>query len=67
MCIRDSEKGVDVSVYAKPEFDFEQMDAIRLGLEEGIDVSVYAKPELTFSQMYYKKRELTKDLYKEKG
>ncbi|MCF0105623.1 MAG: hypothetical protein HUJ53_02550, partial [Holdemanella sp.] len=32
-------------IYAKPEFDWEQMYEIRVGLERGIDVSVYAKPE----------------------
>ncbi len=39
------EAGLDVSLYARPEFDWEQMQEIRLGLEDGLDVSVYAKPE----------------------
>lgn len=43
--------GLDVSVYAKPEFDNQQMSKIRLGLADGLDVSVYAKPELSWKQM----------------
>jgi len=43
--------GVDVSIYAKPEFVWKQMEQIRWGLEEGLDVSIYAKPEFTWGQM----------------
>ena len=45
------EKGLDVSIYAKPEFDGVQMLQIKLGLEYGIDVSIYAKPEFHSTQM----------------
>ena len=34
------EKGLDVSWYAKPEFNEWQMFQIRLGLENNIDVSI---------------------------
>ena len=46
------EKGLDVTIYAKPEFDCCQMDEIRKGLESGVDVSVYAKPEFDRLQMH---------------
>lgn len=44
-------KNLDVSIYAKPEFNSWQMDEILSGLENGVDVSVYANPELTWEQM----------------
>jgi len=44
-------KGLDVSIYAKPEFSGLQMQEIRLGLEKGLDVSIYAKPEYSHHQM----------------
>lgn len=43
--------GVDVSIYAITEFDYQQMRAIRFGLKAGLDVSIYAKPEYDASQM----------------
>ena len=33
--------GIDISVYAKKEFNSEQMYQIRLGLEEGVDVTKF--------------------------
>ncbi len=39
------DRGLDVSIYAKPEFDADQMKQIRLGLEKGLNVSIYARPE----------------------
>ena len=39
------QKGLDVNVYAKPEFDSLQMEEIRLGLVKGLDVNIYANPE----------------------
>ena len=45
------EKKLDVSIYAKPEYDWEQMQHIRFGLENGLDVSIYAKPEYDWAQM----------------
>ncbi len=45
------EKGLDVSVYANPEFTPTQMAEIREGLEKGLDVSVYAHPEFGWEKM----------------
>ena len=42
---------VDVSIYAKPKFDWKQMQQIRLGLEAEIDVSLYANSEYRYEQM----------------
>ena len=36
------EKGLDISVYAHPDFAHTQMKVIREGLEKGLDVSLYA-------------------------
>ena len=43
-------RDVDVTVY-KPEFNYDQMEQIRKGLEEKLDVSIYAKPEFNWEQM----------------
>lgn len=40
------EMGLDISWYAKPEFDAFTMRIIKLGLEKDVDVSSVAKPEL---------------------
>ena len=42
---------LDISIYAKSDFDWMQMNEIRLGLQDGLDVSVYAKPEIDCGQM----------------
>ena len=44
--------GVDVTMYAKKEFDWEQMREIRLGLESGLDVSLYARIEVNWDEMW---------------
>ena len=44
-------EGVDVSFYAKPEYDWFQMEEIREGLKAGLDVSVYAKPQVPYETM----------------
>lgn len=44
-------KGLDVSVYADPKFDSDQMFILMQGLEQGIDVIPYANPEFSFEQM----------------
>ena len=49
--LKGLENNLDVSIYAKPEFDDFQMNAIRTGLEDNLDVSVYAKPEFDEFQM----------------
>ena len=43
------EEKLDVSIYAKTEFNWEQMKEIREGLKNNIDVSIYAKPNFTDS------------------
>lgn len=43
--------GVDISVYADPQYMAIQMEWIRKGLEDGIDVSPYADPEYDWFQM----------------
>lgn len=43
-----------ISVYAKPEFDYMQMGQICMGFEDGLtmeQVSIFAKPELDWLQM----------------
>ena len=54
--------GIDVSVYAKPEFEADQMEQIRIGLEKRIDVSAYAKPELNDEQMREKRLDIERIL-----
>lgn len=44
-------KDLYVSIYAKPEYDWEQMKEIRLGLKDNLDVSAYARPEYNIYQM----------------
>lgn len=46
--IRD---GVDISIYAKPEYDAEQMDCIYCGLRKGLDIKQYADPKISAEQM----------------
>ena len=43
--------GFDVSWYAKSEFDWLQMEEIRLGLEQNLDVSIYSTIEYKERQM----------------
>ena len=45
------EKGLDVSWYARPEFNCSQMYVIFEGLNEGLDVSSYANPEYSLGKM----------------
>ena len=49
--LKGLEDKLDVSVYAKPEFDEKQMAQIRLGLKNNLDVSIYAKPEVLWGEM----------------
>ena len=43
--------GLDVSVYAKPEFYAIQMRQIRLGLMAGLPVGIYASDKYDWFQM----------------
>ena len=49
---RGLQENLDVSIYAKPEFNFAQMQEIRFGLEDNLDISIYAKPEFGWEQMW---------------
>ena len=51
-------KGIDVSIYAKPEFKWLQMREIREGLEADIDVTSYADPKIPRKQMSDIRRQL---------
>lgn len=54
-------KGINTSIYAKPEFSEGQMVQIRVGLESGYseeDVKSYADPSLTEEEMYERRMEL---------
>ena len=43
---------VDISWYAKTDYNWLQMEQIRLGLIHNLDVSVYAKPEIRSDKMF---------------
>ncbi len=45
------DKGLNVSLYANPEYMAIQMRQLRMGLEEGLDVSVYSNLEYDWFQM----------------
>ena len=44
-------KGLDVSSYADPKFNWDQMWEINEGLKEGLDVSGYADPKINYQKM----------------
>lgn len=44
-------KDLDATLYAKSEYNCDQMREIRIGLMKNLDVSAYAKPEFTSDQM----------------
>ena len=44
-------ENIDISIYAKQEFDWEQMQEIRKGLKDNLDVSIYAKNDFNNCQM----------------
>ena len=56
------QKGLDISIYSKPEFDEDQMCEIRFGLEKGLDVN-YIKPEFDWRQTPQISTDLREDLY----
>lgn len=45
------EEGLDVSIYANPEFNWLQMEQIRMGIKDKIDVSCYADPSYSYETM----------------
>ena len=54
-------KGLDVSLYAKKEFNWLQMLEIYDGLAEDLDVSIYAKPEILSFKMGKIREQLLKE------
>ena len=52
------EQKLDVSLYSKPEFDWEQMREIRKGLEENLNASMYANPYFDWQRMSQFREEL---------
>lgn len=44
-------EGLDVSVYAKPKYNSDQIEQIRLGLKNGIDVNSYSNPRIKWEEM----------------
>ena len=54
------ENNLDISIYAKSEFDWLQMREIRWGLKKNIDISLYAKSEIPVKQMNKIRLELLK-------
>ena len=53
---------LDISIYAKTEFDWKQMYEIREGLENNLNVSIYAKEHFNSAQMFEIKTGLEDDL-----
>lgn len=42
---------IDYTIYARPEFNYDQMWQIREGLQQKLDVSIYATPKFNYRQM----------------
>ena len=51
---------LDISVYAKTEYNYNQMNFIYLGLKDNLDISKYADPKLSWEEMLEIVRELKK-------
>lgn len=49
--VKGLKKGLDVSIYAKGEYNWFQMREMRYGLEDKVDVTIYANPMFTYRQM----------------
>ena len=49
--LKGLKNNIDISVYAKPEYKWDQMVEIKWGLEENLDVSWYTNKDLTSFQM----------------
>ena len=54
-------ENVDVSIYAKKEFNWEQMMEILWGLKDNLDVSLYTEPDLSDEQMRENRLKLQKE------
>ena len=47
----DLKDNIDVSIYAKPEYNVLQMNEIKKGLQANLNVSIYAKPKYSWMEM----------------
>ena len=56
-------KSLDISWYAKKEFDWEQMQIIFFGLKDNLDVSFYANEKFTAEKMRKIREELLAEKY----
>ena len=56
------EAGLDISMYARPEFLAMQMRQIKMGLMEGLDVKIYADPAYDWFQMEQLRKGLSYDI-----
>ena len=63
--IKGLKNNLDVSIYAKEEFNYLQMQEILTGLFTKVDVSIYANPDLDYKQMREIRNETYKDYYDE--
>ena len=54
-------ENLNVLIYAKPDFNSNQMWQIRLGLEDNLDVSIYAKKEIDVERMEEIREKLLKE------
>ena len=52
---------LDISIYAKPEYDYLQMNEIRKGLQDNLDVSKYAKSDISSFVMSKIRKNLLKN------
>lgn len=52
---------VDISLYAKTDYNWLQMEQIRLGLIFDLDVSKYAKPEISSDKMFKIREKLLRE------
>ena len=57
------EKQLDVSIYAKIDFNWEQMQIIFFGLKDNLDVSSYANKNFTAEKMRKIREELLAEKY----
>ena len=55
------ERNADISLYAKPEYNWRQMGIIERGIRTDVDVSVFAKPEYSWEKMEEIRRKLLEE------
>ena len=60
-CINRLKYGLDITIYANPEFTWEQMKQIRFGLEDNLDVSPYLNPGIDYEEMERIREELERN------